>query len=256
MTYGALRLSPKRLRRPLPLSGWLRRPVRYAGALSVAGLTGVPVYGPAASQEGRLADVVVRWACCSEHPPVVGVIVRAGHIRHFVAMDAVAHLDQHRVQLTGPLPASRSQRQPGLVALVNNVLDRQLVDTDGVDVRRVSDLVLAEHPDGIRLVGVDVSVRTVLRRLGTTRMRRAGAPNRIYDWSAVVAFGGHPPGEAGARKREGDVVRMLVDNLSLHSGGSSQSQLTRTKASTIRSRPARHWCPRARRPGPPRRSSG
>ena len=50
--------------------------------------------------------------------------------------------------------------------LARDLLDHQLVDVDGVQVIRAADLYLAWVGDDLRLVGVDVSVQSLLRRLG------------------------------------------------------------------------------------------
>ena len=55
--------------------------------------------------------------------------------------------------------------------LHRDILDHQLVDTDEVQVIRAADLYLAQVGDQVRLVGVDVSLQTLLRRLGPKRFR-------------------------------------------------------------------------------------
>jgi hypothetical protein len=165
--------------------------------LSVAGAIGVPVVAPSGTQIGSLVDVVVRWDASEAHPPLHGVIVRIGRTRAFVGIDAIAELSAGRVETAGPftpLPA----RDGGFVALANDVLDRQIVDVDGVDIVRVSDLALGAGPDGFHLVGVDVSARTLLRRLGPARLRRRVAIDRLCDWASVGAFSVRAPGEAGS----------------------------------------------------------
>jgi hypothetical protein len=242
MTYGALRLTSERLRRPVPGVRRSRRLAQHPGALSVAGLVGVPVRDGASLPAGRLADVVVRWDSGADHPPVVGVIVRAQRRRHYVTVDAITGMEQDGVTLRGSLPDTVPHRKPDLVALVHDVLDRQLVDIDGVDVVRVSDLVLADHSRGVRLVGVDVSLRTVLRRLGPASMRRTVAQDRLYDWSGVVAFAGHRPGVAGATLQLNDAVTrlrelppsdldVLLGDLSQQSGRELAEQLDRQSPS-------------------------
>ena len=54
-------------------------------------------------------------------------------------------------------------RREGEVLLARDILDHQLVDTDEVQVIRAADLYLAQVGDKVRLVGVDVSVQTLLR---------------------------------------------------------------------------------------------
>ncbi len=84
-------------------------------------------------------------------------------------------------------------RRDGEVLLGRDVLDHQLVDVDGVQVIRPADLYLAQipGPEGsiLRLVGVDVSNQTLLRRLGPKRWRGLPTPDRVIDWAAIRPFG-------------------------------------------------------------------
>lgn len=100
------------------------------------------------------------------------------------------------LHLAGELRAA--SRATGAIPLAHGVLDRQIVDAEGTDVTRVSDLLLGRTPGGIRLVGVDVSTRTLLRRLGPAPLRRRIARNRIYDWTSVAAFSERDDSAAGS----------------------------------------------------------
>jgi magnesium transporter len=187
MTAFALRPAPRRLgRRPLS-----RRPHRHVAPdprlVSVAGAVGARVHNADARLVGILDDVLVDPV--EEHyPPVVGVMVRVPHGRTFVPTAAVADIRPQTVVLAGPPQSPAAARPPGLVALAHDVLDRQIVDIDGANVVRVSDLVLGNDGRGFRLVGVDVSMRTLFRRLGPVSLRRHVSPERVYDWEAVGAF--------------------------------------------------------------------
>jgi magnesium transporter len=222
MTAFALRPAPRRLgRRPLS-----RRPHRRVAPdprlVSVAGAVGARVRDADDRLVGVLDDAVVGPAD-ERYPPVVGVMVRVPHGRTFVPIDAVADIRSHAVLLTGLLPNDAAARPPGLVALAHDVLDRQLVDVDGANVVRISDLVLGNDGRGFRLVGVDVSMRTLFRRLGPASLRRHVSPERVYDWAAVGAFsergadGGpsilHLMSAAADLRRRGpaDVAQLLAD---------------------------------------------
>ena len=197
MTSQALRPAPRRiLRRPLPRR---RRRVIVDGELiSVAGAVGSPVYDGSGKRVGLLDDIVVRWDSGDPHPPLSGAVVRVGHKQMFVSEAALASLMPDRLRLGGPLEHRLPERQPGLVALAHDVLDRQIVDVDGTEIVRVSDLVLGRLPGGMCLVGADVSARTFLRRLGPTSLRRRVAVERVYDWASVAAFSVRGAGEAGS----------------------------------------------------------
>jgi hypothetical protein len=171
---------------------------------------------------GILDDVVV-GPFEERYPQVVGVMVRILHGRTFVPVDAVADIRPHAVLLAGPLQSRAAARPPGLVALAHDVLDRQIVDVDGANVVRVSDLVLGHDGRSFRLVGVDISMRTLFRRVGPGFLRRHVSPERVYDWVAVGAFsergadGGpsilHLTSAAADLRQRGpaDVAQLLAD---------------------------------------------
>jgi len=73
--------------------------------------------------------------------------------------------------------------------LVNDVLmDRQLVDTDGLKVVRVNDVLLSKIGGSFCISGVDVGSSGILRRLGIEGVARALRPNssaNIVPWNYV-----------------------------------------------------------------------
>src|SRR6266498_5514620 len=75
------------------------------------------------------------------------------------------------------------ERREGEVLLARDVLDHQLVETDGMKVIRAADLYLAQVAGRWRLVGVDVSMQTLARRLGPARWRWVPTPERVIDWA-------------------------------------------------------------------------
>lgn len=157
--------------------------------VSLAGLLGRPVGNPDGAEIGRLADVVCRWDGAEPYPPLTGLIVRIGHRLAFVPPDHIRGLSHRAVSLSSArLDLADFQRRSGEVSLAADVLDHQLVDVDGVQVIRAADLFLASVAGRIRLVGVDVSVSSLLRRLGPARFRTLPTPERVIDWSAIQPF--------------------------------------------------------------------
>src|SRR5579872_4015010 len=147
------------------------RAVRDA-LVSLAGVLGRPVRNQAGAEVGTLVDVVARWGGTEPYPPVTGIVVRVGRRLAFVSGDQIAELTNFGVRLSSArLDLRDFVRRPGEVTLGRDVLDHQLVDVDGVQVIRAADLYLAVVWDAIRLVGVDVSVQSLVRRLGPRRLR-------------------------------------------------------------------------------------
>ncbi|NNN21259.1 MAG: magnesium transporter, partial [Acidimicrobiales bacterium] len=98
------------------------------------------------------------------------------------------------------------------VRLTKDVLDHQLVDVDGVQVVRASDLYVAPILGNLRLVGVDVGMSSLLRRLGPKSLRKRPTPDQVIDWAAIQPFEDidHEEGDAVSS------VRLKASNEGLH----------------------------------------
>ncbi len=157
--------------------------------VSLAGLIGGPVTNQSGDEVGRVVDVVARLYGTDSYPPVTGLILRIGRRHTFVPADAVGKVHAGHVRLrTARVDLRDFVRRPGEVLLAKDVLDHQLVDVDGVQVTRAADLYLAPLVDQIVLVGVDVSLPTLLRRLGPRRWQARPTPERVLDWQSVAPF--------------------------------------------------------------------
>ena len=78
----------------------------------------------------------------------------------------VAELDDDRIALNVPAHEIRfSYLQPDEVLLSRDLLDKQIVDTQGMKVVRVNDLKLSESKSQLRLLGAEVGIRGILRGL-------------------------------------------------------------------------------------------
>lgn len=186
--------------------------------ISLAGLIGSPVTNQLGAEVGRVSDVVARWDG-GPYPPVTGVVIRVGRRPAFLPISQVQSMDTQGVALqSARLDLRDFERREGEVVLAGDVLDRQLVDVDGVRVVRASDLYIARVGLAWRLVGVDVSLQSLLRRLGPARFRHRPTPDRVLDWSAIQPFGSKPgqlhlrrPNQALRRLRPAEVADLLED---------------------------------------------
>lgn len=194
------------------------RAVREA-VVSLAGLIGRPVRNQSGAEIGRLVDVVTRWSEEERYPPVSGLVVKVGRRLAFVDASAIDHVTHGAVTLrSARLDLVDFQRRDGEVMLARDVLDHQVVDVDGVQVRRASDLYLAPALGAIRLVGVDLGVQSLLRRLGPARWRTRPTPDDVVDWAAIEPFAGSAselrlrmPHEGLRRLRPAELADLLED---------------------------------------------
>lgn len=157
--------------------------------VSLAGLIGGPVANQAGEEIGRVADVVARLSGPDPYPPMTGMVLRVGRRRAFLPAEALEAVRAGHVRLrTARMDLRDFTRRPGEVLLARDVLDHQLVDVDGVQVTRAADLYLAPVAGRAVLVGVDVSLPTLLRRLGPRRWQVRPTPERVLDWQSVAPF--------------------------------------------------------------------
>ena len=180
--------------------------------ISLVGLDSCPVLNQSGDEVGRLVDVVARVGGDDDYPAVTGIVVRVGRRHAYLDAAAIHHMDRRSVTLrTARLDLREFQRREGEVLLCRDILDHQLVDTDEVQVIRAADLYLAQVGDQIRLVGVDVSLQTLLRRLGPKRFRWHPTPDRVIDWAAIESFGADSPEVPAAVKlrTSGSALRRL-----------------------------------------------
>jgi CBS domain-containing protein len=213
------------LRRPHPLRSSRRRQRLLTvkaireNLVSLAGLITGVVTNPAGLEIGHLVDVVARWDGEEPYPSVTGLVVRVGRRLAFVSIDQIAEVTNERVQLgSARLDLVDFARRPGEVMLARDVVDHQLVDVDGVQVIRAADLYLARVGGTLRLVGADVSLQTLLRRLGPKRWRGRPTPERVIDWAAIQPFSGEVPNvrlrashEGLHQLRPGELADLLED---------------------------------------------
>ncbi|MGH3832314.1 MAG: magnesium transporter MgtE N-terminal domain-containing protein [Pseudonocardiaceae bacterium] len=188
--------------------------------VSVAGLVGRPVRNPAGEVVGQVSDVVARWDTGASHPPLAGLVARLGSRRAFIPAELLAEVRSERVTLTtARLTLREFAQREGEVCLARDILDRQLVDVAGVRVVRAADLYLAGVAGRVRLVGVDVGLATLLRRLGPARWRARANPDVVIDWASVHSFGSAVVTESSRRvairldRHRGELNRLLPGDL-------------------------------------------
>src|SRR5207237_2114460 len=117
------------------------------------------------------------------------LVVPWSEVRTFAAREVALRVPREEVS---PLPAN-----PDDIWLGRDVLDKQVIDTDGRRVVRVNDLQLVESGGKMMLVGADIGVRGLLRRLGIeglgkslVRLFRRDLPMVLVSWDVVQPLQG------------------------------------------------------------------
>jgi CBS domain-containing protein len=145
------------------------------------------------------------------YPVVTGLVVSRrrelvipwSSVRTFAAREVALRTTREEVE--------RFKAAPEDVWLARDVLDKQIVDTDGRRVVRVNDLQLTESGGAMILVAADIGIRGILRRLGIeglvkSLLRAFGRdlPMVLVAWNVVDPVGR----EAGERAE--DALRLRI----------------------------------------------
>jgi magnesium transporter len=148
------------------------------------------VIEPSGSEVATLKDLVV--VPHGQFPAVQWAVLATGNGERVVKWtDMVQEIGHLRLR-TRLEALSAATMPPEALRLARDLLDKQIVDTDGAKVVRVNDLQLSEVEGQLRLVGADVGLRGLLRRVGAERLAErvlgiAGRklPRGIIPWHLV-----------------------------------------------------------------------
>lgn len=170
-------------------------------AVYLSDLLGAPVRDPAGHAVGRLTDLLVPVEL--DYPSVTALCVKTGRETRAVAWNSVRAVADRGVVLAVALANTPAfERGDRSLSLAHQVLDRQIIDTNGVRVVRANDIQLALLDGSLRVMGIDVSTAGLLRRLGVGKPFRAIG---IRPTPRTIAWEDIEPVETGS-----DGVRLRV----------------------------------------------
>ena len=119
---------------------------------------------------GRLKDILVKPKA-GAYVPLVFLLIAGRHGREFFApYEYVENLSKEEISLKSLFANIVTDKPKEEYAYLNrDVLDQQIVDVEGARVVRVNDLKLGEFEDKMSVLGIDISNKGLLRRLGVER---------------------------------------------------------------------------------------
>ena len=142
--------------------------------LYLSQMLGKPVIDASGEEIGTINDIAI--ATGEVFPRVTSLAFQGPDKTPFMISwrKFVEKLDGDRVELNVPASDIRfSYLQPDEVLLHRDLLNKQIVDTQGMKVVRVNDLKLSESRNQLRLLGAEVGVRGLLRSISPALERIA-----------------------------------------------------------------------------------
>ncbi len=167
----------------------------------LSGITGKEVFGADGEAIGVIKDLLVNAVPSGQNDPnqqlITGIKLKIGRETNFYSFKTfrvVKARELINVTCSGLTELSNDEVINGLL-LVENILDKQIVDLNGRKLVRVNDVRLATLPAGTFAVAVDIGIEGLLRRIGISipikkilSLFRINIPAKFILWDDVQAI--------------------------------------------------------------------
>jgi magnesium transporter len=164
-------------------------------------IIGKEVFGADGDAIGVIRDLLVNAVPSGQNDPnqqlITGIKLKIGKETKFYSFNAfrvVKAREMLSVTCSGLIELSNDEVINGLL-LVENILDKQIVDLNGRKLVRVNDVRLATLPAGTFAVAVDIGIEGLLRRIGISipikkilSLFRINIPSKYILWDDVQAI--------------------------------------------------------------------
>lgn len=148
---------------------------------------------PDGARLGRVDDLVVRLGS-DDYPPVSGIVADVAGREVFIPAERLGEIEHGRVTVAASrLDLRPFERRPEEILLDRDVLDRQLINVAGIRLVKANEIEIARSDGWWRVVGVDVSLRGLTRRLLPRRLAPHMRLGTFIDWASLEPFTGHIP---------------------------------------------------------------
>lgn len=136
---------------------------------------------------GKVADFVVTQPH-EVFPKVDSLVVKTKRGAFLAPTEALIDIDPKRVVLSAE-PSEPPPPEDQALYVVEDLLDKQIVDVDGRKLVRINDIELARTGNTLRVVAADIGVSGLLRRLGGSRLTKPvldRIPRSLISWNDVA----------------------------------------------------------------------
>jgi CBS domain-containing protein len=210
-------VSASNAAQPAPGSGQGRGRSQEGTFVFLSQLLGSPVTAPGGARLGRLADLLCE-VCEESYPRIRALRVKTGRQLRRVEWEDVESCEPGEVRLRRADALRALILPPPEIPLAQDVLDKQVIDTDDAKVERVNDLHLLRARGDLRVAHVDVGFRGLVRRMswepwvdGLVRLVSPRSPylarDQFVPWKHVR------PLAVGSQRVKLDVARRSMEEM-------------------------------------------
>ncbi|MBP7057749.1 magnesium transporter [Candidatus Gracilibacteria bacterium] len=188
---------------------------------------------------GKVKDVVAATGE-KKYPYVIGVVFKNGKELNFIPYETIETMGPSGITLNRFDCYTAWDENPEHLFLNRDVMDEQIFDVEGIRVVRVNDLQLAKVGEFFNLVGIDVSNKALVRRLGLAFLPLIKLmQTRVIDWHSVNFIQGrvgsiklNKPFKKLEKLHPADIAN-LIENLTLHQSTKVVQSLRDEKAAAV-----------------------
>ncbi len=120
---------------------------------------------------GKLKDLIVLQRSEIPHPQLTAMVVQHGHETLIIPIGEVVILTARSIPIRKRLSeVVPSQPPENALYLIRDVLDKQIIDVNGIRVVRVNDLELTNVNGDTYVSNVDIGASGIIRRLGLNKL--------------------------------------------------------------------------------------
>lgn len=143
------------------------------------------VYDKNEQKLGKIKDVVI--SPDKTYPRIEAIKIKANGEFYFIPSSYIQQITGNKVLLTTPLEDIKQYpKQDSQIKLSRDILDRQVVDMEGSKIRRVNDVEISYKMGDYYIIGVDIGVNGLFRRLGMGGLsKKINHQDNIISWKDI-----------------------------------------------------------------------
>jgi CBS domain-containing protein len=164
---------------------------------------------------GKVVDLLVGKPD-DTFPRIDGFVIRTREGDRFAPIAEVIDLDSNGTLLLRSVPVDDPLPDDQALYLVQDLLDKQIVDVNGRKVVRINDLELANTGGALRVIAADVGLGGLLRRVGGRRFAPGFIkrfPSSIIAWDNVAPISDMNPTDVRLSVSESRLSRLHPSEL-------------------------------------------
>ena len=131
---------------------------------------------------GKVKDIII--SSDRTYPLIEAIKIRANGENYFIPSSNIEKITKTKIKLNKTLEDIKQYpKQDSTIKLSRDILDRQVVDMEGSKIRRVNDVEISCKRGNYYIIGVDIGINGLFRRLG-----RGNISKKFYKEDNIISW--------------------------------------------------------------------